>query len=86
MRKTESIDVHDAVGSNIVVNTRSGEVMRILPRLNEDINEEWISDKSRYKFRSTCTFWITTVQYSTQEYRVYANKTHDLISARKFAF
>ena len=41
------MDVLDAVGSNIVVNTRSGEVMRILPRLNEDINEEWISDKTR---------------------------------------
>ena len=50
LRKTESIDMHDAVGSNIVVNTRSGEVMRILPRLNEDINEEWISDKLRFKF------------------------------------
>lgn len=46
-RKTESIDVLDAVGSNIVVSTRGGEVMRILPRLNEDINEEWISDKTR---------------------------------------
>ena len=53
LRKTESIDVHDAVGSNIVVNTRSGEVMRILPRLNESINEEWISDKSRYKVQGT---------------------------------
>lgn len=38
----------DAVGSNIVVSTRGGEVMRILPRLNEDVNEEWISDKTRY--------------------------------------
>lgn len=37
----------DAVGSNIVVSTRTGEVMRILPRLNEDVNEEWISDKTR---------------------------------------
>lgn len=46
-RKTESIDVLDAVGSNIVVTTRGGEVMRILPRVNEDINEEWISDKTR---------------------------------------
>lgn len=46
-RKTETIDVLDAVGSNIVVSTRGGEVMRILPRLNEDVNEEWISDKSR---------------------------------------
>ncbi|XP_018529091.1 NADH-ubiquinone oxidoreductase 75 kDa subunit, mitochondrial isoform X1 [Lates calcarifer] len=49
-RKTESIDVLDAVGSNIVVSTRGGEVMRILPRLNEDINEEWISDKTRFAY------------------------------------
>lgn len=47
-RKTESIDVLDAVGSNIVVSTRGGEVMRILPRIHEDINEEWISDKTRF--------------------------------------
>ncbi|KAG7271399.1 hypothetical protein CRUP_031211 [Coryphaenoides rupestris] len=47
IRATESIDVLDAVGSNIVVNTREGEVMRVLPRLHEDINEEWISDKTR---------------------------------------
>nr|XP_057906647.1 NADH-ubiquinone oxidoreductase 75 kDa subunit, mitochondrial [Doryrhamphus excisus] len=49
-RKTESIDVLDAVGSNIVVSTRGGEVMRVLPRLNEDINEEWISDKTRFAY------------------------------------
>lgn len=49
-RKTETIDVLDAVGSNIIVSTRGGEVMRILPRLNEDINEEWISDKTRFCF------------------------------------
>lgn len=46
-RKTSTIDVLDAVGSNIVVSTRGGEVMRVLPRLNEDVNEEWISDKTR---------------------------------------
>lgn len=46
--KTESIDVMDAVGSNIRVDTRGREVLRILPRLNEDINEEWISDKTRF--------------------------------------
>ncbi|MFK8251582.1 NADH-quinone oxidoreductase subunit NuoG [Ancylobacter terrae] len=46
--KTESIDVMDAVGSNIRVDTRGREVMRVLPRLNEDVNEEWISDKTRY--------------------------------------
>ena len=48
VRKTESIDVHDAVGSNIRIDTRGREVMRVLPRLNEAINEEWLSDKSRY--------------------------------------
>jgi len=45
--KTESVDVHDAVGSNIRVDARGREVMRVLPRLHEDINEEWISDKTR---------------------------------------
>ncbi|KAK5874949.1 hypothetical protein CesoFtcFv8_027489 [Champsocephalus esox] len=49
-RKTESIDVLDAVGSNILVSTRGGEVMRVMPRLNEDINEEWISDKTRFAY------------------------------------
>ena len=48
LTKTESIDVMDAVGSNIRVDSRGREVMRILPMLNEDVNEEWISDKTRY--------------------------------------
>ena len=48
LRKTESIDVLDAVGSNIRVDARGPAVLRILPRLNEDINEEWISDKARF--------------------------------------
>src|SRR5713101_7133714 len=46
--KTESIDVMDAVGSAIRVDTRGPEVMRILPRVNEAVNEEWISDKARH--------------------------------------
>jgi NADH-quinone oxidoreductase subunit G len=48
LRKTESIDVMDAVGSNIRVDVRDREVMRILPRENDDVNEEWISDKTRF--------------------------------------
>jgi len=48
LKKTESIDVLDAVGSNIRVDTYNWEVKRILPRLNKNINEEWISDKTRY--------------------------------------
>ena len=50
MRKTESVDVLDAVGSNIRVDSRGAEVMRILPRLHEGINEEWIADKTRHAY------------------------------------
>ena len=48
LKKTESIDVMDAVGSNIRIDTYGWEVKRILPKINEDINDEWISDKTRY--------------------------------------
>ena len=48
LKKTETIDVMDAVGSSIRVDTYGWEVKRVLPRINEDINEEWISDKTRY--------------------------------------
>jgi len=48
LKKTESIDVMDAVGSNIRIDTYGWEVKRILPKINESINEEWISDKTRY--------------------------------------
>lgn len=48
LKKTPSIDVHDAVGSNIRIDARGREVMRVMPRLNEAVNEEWIADKTRY--------------------------------------
>ncbi|KAH6923608.1 hypothetical protein HPB50_003234 [Hyalomma asiaticum] len=47
-RKVESIDVLDGLGSNIVLSTRTGDLLRVLPRGNDDINEEWISDKTRF--------------------------------------
>ncbi|MBK7361591.1 MAG: NADH-quinone oxidoreductase subunit G [Micavibrio sp.] len=50
LRKTETIDVHDALGSNIRVDVRGREVMRVLPRLHEDINEEWIDDRTRFAY------------------------------------
>src|SRR5690606_5439209 len=50
LRKTESVDVMDAVGASIRIDTRGREVMRVLPRLNEDVNEEWLSDKSRFSY------------------------------------
>jgi NADH-quinone oxidoreductase subunit G len=48
LTKTESVDVLDAVGSNIRVDARGPEVMRVLPRVNDAINEEWIADKTRF--------------------------------------
>ncbi len=50
LRKTESIDALDAVGSNVRVDARGGEVLRVLPRLHEDVNEEWISDRTRFAY------------------------------------
>uniref|UniRef100_A0A6M2DT30 NADH-ubiquinone oxidoreductase 75 kDa subunit, mitochondrial n=1 Tax=Xenopsylla cheopis TaxID=163159 RepID=A0A6M2DT30_XENCH len=47
-RRIDSVDILDAIGSNIVISSRSGEVLRVLPRTNEEINEEWLSDKSRF--------------------------------------
>ena len=48
LRKTDSIDVLDAVGANIRIDARGPEVLRILPRVNDDVNEEWLADKSRF--------------------------------------
>jgi len=48
LKKTNSIDIMDATGSNIRIDSRGNEVMRILPMVNEEINEEWISDKARF--------------------------------------
>ncbi|HKX07806.1 MAG TPA: NADH-quinone oxidoreductase subunit NuoG [Stellaceae bacterium] len=48
LAKTESVDVLDAVGSNIRVDSRGAQVLRVIPRLNDDVNEEWLNDKSRF--------------------------------------
>lgn len=50
LKHTESIDVSDALGANIRVDTRGPEVMRIVPRANDHINEDWISDKARFQY------------------------------------
>jgi NADH-quinone oxidoreductase subunit G len=50
LRKTDSIDVQDATGTNIRIDTRGPEVLRILPRINEDVNEEWMADRGRFSF------------------------------------
>src|SRR4030095_14511476 len=48
LSKVDSVDVLDAVGCSIRVDSRRPEVLRILPRINEDVNEEWLGDKSRF--------------------------------------
>jgi NADH-quinone oxidoreductase subunit G len=48
LKKTDSIDVMDAIGSNIVVGSRGAAVLRITPRINDDVNEEWLADKGRF--------------------------------------
>src|SRR5207302_9400053 len=48
LAKIDSVDVLDAVGTNIRIDARGPEVLRILPRINEDVNEEWLADKSRF--------------------------------------
>ena len=50
LKKTESIDVFDAVGSNIRIDSKGDKILRVLPRINEEINEEWISDKTRFAY------------------------------------
>lgn len=50
LKSTESIDVSDGLGANIRVDSRGVEVMRIVPRLNEHVNEEWLSDKGRFQY------------------------------------
>ena len=50
LRTTETVDVLDAVGSNIRVDSRGTEVLRVVPRLHDDVNEEWLSDKSRFAY------------------------------------
>eukprot|EP00210_Caulerpa_lentillifera_P006472 g6184.t1 len=50
LKSTESIDLSDGLGSNIRIDSRGMEVMRVVPRLNEQVNEEWISDKARFNY------------------------------------
>ena len=50
LKKTQSIDVFDAVGSNIRMDSKGDKILRVLPRINEEINDEWISDKTRFAY------------------------------------
>ena len=84
LKKTETIDVMDAVGSNIRVDTYGWEVKRILPRINEDINEEWISDKTRYACDGLLNQRLDTpfIKYNKKFEKVSWKEVYNIIASR----
>jgi len=84
LKKTETIDVMDAVGSNIRVDTYDWEVKRVLPIINEDINEEWISDKTRYACDGLLNQRLDTpyVKYNNKFEKASWNEVYKIIKSK----
>ena len=84
LKKTESIDVMDAVGSNIRVDTYDWEVKRVLPIINEDINEEWISDKTRYACDGLSNQRLDTpyIKYNNKFEKASWNEVYKIIKSK----
>ncbi|RPG96581.1 MAG: NADH-quinone oxidoreductase subunit G [Candidatus Pelagibacter sp. TMED239] len=84
LKKTETIDVMDAVGSNIRVDTYDWEVKRVLPIINEDINEEWISDKTRYACDGLLTQRLDSpfIKYNKKFERASWNEVYKIIKSK----
>ncbi|KAI3385189.1 hypothetical protein SNEBB_003339 [Seison nebaliae] len=82
-RKTESIDITDAVGSNIIITHRSNDILRILPRLNESINEEWISDRTRFSSDSNYLQRLTTPMMRNERNELVECSWQDVLSKLK---
>ena len=84
LKKTETIDVMDAVGSNIRVDTYGWEVKRVLPRINEDINEEWISDKTRYACDGLLNQRLDTpyIKYNNKFEKASWNEVFNIINSK----
>ncbi len=84
LKKTESIDVMDGVGSNIRVDTYGWEVKRILPIINEDINEEWISDKTRYACDGLSNQRLDTpfIKYNGKFEKASWNEVYNIIKSK----
>ncbi len=84
LKKTESVDVMDAIGSNIRVDTYGWEVKRVLPRINEDINEEWISDKTRYACDGLLNqrLDIPYIKYNGKFEKASWNEVYNIISSK----
>ena len=84
LKKTETIDVMDAIGSNIRVDTYDWEVKRVLPVINEDINEEWISDKTRYACDGLLNQRLDTpyIKYNKKFEKASWNEVYKIIKSR----
>ena len=84
LKKTETIDVMDAIGSNIRVDTYDWEVKRILPVINEDINEEWISDKTRYACDGLLNQRLDTpyIKYNNKFEKASWNEVYKIIKSK----
>ena len=84
LKKTETIDVMDAIGSNIRVDTYGWEVKRVLPRINEDINEEWISDKTRYACDGLLNQRLDTpyIKYNNKFEKASWNEVYEIIKSK----
>jgi len=84
LKKTETIDVMDAVGSNIRVDTYDWEVKRVLPIINEDINEEWISDKTRYACDGLLNQRLDTpyIKYNNKFEKASWNEVYKIIKSK----
>lgn len=82
LKKTESIDVLDAVGSNIRVDSRGVQVMRVQPKINDEVNEEWINDKTRYAYDGLKYQRLTTPLVREGEKFVPATWEHAMESVR----
>jgi NADH dehydrogenase (ubiquinone) Fe-S protein 1 len=81
LKSTESIDVLDALGSNIRVDSRGVQVMRVQPRTNDDVNEEWISDKTRYAYDGLRFQRLTTPLVKGPDNRFVAASWPDALAA-----
>ena len=84
LKKTETIDVMDAVGSNIRVDTYDWEVKRVLPIINENINEEWISDKTRYACDGLLNQRLDTpyIKYNNKFEKASWNEVYKIIKSK----
>ena len=84
VKKTETIDVMDAVGSNIRVDTYDWEVKRVLPIINEEINEEWISDKTRYACDGLLNQRLDTpyIKYNKKFEKASWNEVYNIIKSK----